>query len=740
MVKVSAVFFTVLMFSACVLSITSTAEADSFVFVSHMEPSEEVVFTLILRPQSAGHPANDDIETFGSRLEASGIRVLDSYGLMMTLSGNSSSIEGLFGTAMNYYGRTDQVTGSKTTYYSPEGSPAIPKEWSGMVAGIVGLDNRTMMRPFSDHEATAMRYGPFIPSASSLSGYSIMPSSEILPMEASGTPPYAPSDIRKAYGFDGLYGQGMDGKGVRIAVIAAYGSSTLENDLNKFDIDFGLPGFELEVWTPHDYVVGQDLAWAREATMDIEWVHAIAPSATIVLIVAPDSSINSMFGALNFAIFGNISDVISLSWGANEDQMSASGIRALDSLFQQAAAQGMSVFASSGDSGSYGTYLTPGPAVYPSSSPYVTSVGGTRLYFKASGGYMGEVAWSGSGGGRSIVFGRPSWQSGPLVPADGARTLPDVAMTADPIYGVHVVFNGQDVSTSGKGAGGTSLSSPLWAGLAALATQRAGGRIGLMNPSLYSVASSQNYTKDMHDISNGSNGFASGTGYDMATGLGSPNAPALLEDVAAYYGAPYWVGNGTATGNETTADSTSTSTTVSPSQNMTALEDRIAALEAKVAALEAWKAAIESWKTGTDTTIAGLLLRIALIEAKVITTTTTTTTTSTTSSTTTVASTIASSIPTTIASTTTIAAGGCGGTLIISKSFTSSGKVTCPAGGYSSCCVYETCVGKTVMLLPGQSYSRSCSHMWGADLYGTSSQTGTLMMATISESVGVSTR
>jgi hypothetical protein len=168
----------------------------------------------------------------------------------------------------------------------------------------------------------------------------------------------------------------------------------------------------------------------------------------------------------------------------------------------------------------------------------------------------------------------------------------------------------------------------------------------------------------------------------------------------------------------TTASATTTQSTI----DYEAIELRIAQLESKVAALESWKATIDSWKAGLDAAISSILLRLALIEAAVFPTSTTTTTTTIATTTTTVITTIATTIPTTsVITTTTAQPSQCEGNLISTYSFTSSGKVTCPSNGYSSCCVYESCANKAVTLAPGQSYSRTCSRKWTASLYGMTS-------------------
>jgi kumamolisin len=200
-----------------------------------------------------------------------------------------------------------------------------------------------------------------------------------------------------------------------------------------------------------------------------------------------------------------------------------------NNIFKQGAVQGQSWFAASGDSGSddCGNGGTSREVDFPASSPFITGVGGTTLAttFDSTGtatGYGSETAWSGGGGGKSMIFGKPSYQDG-VTPADGGRDVPDVSLEAGPTPGNLLVFNGRTYR-----AWGTSLAAPQWAGLAAIINQKMGGSgLGNANPRLYSLGMAAN---GFHDVTTGNNsngtttGFMAGLGYDQVTGWGSYNA------------------------------------------------------------------------------------------------------------------------------------------------------------------------------------------------------------------------
>ncbi len=284
---------------------------------------------------------------------------------------------------------------------------------------------------------------------------------------------------------------------------------------------------------PQRYVDG----WGLEEALDLEWSHAAAPGASIAMTFAPNSNLG-LYEAVDWLVSTHRVDVISLSWGEPDIGVynsyaspcsaacnaSADGsYEVLGPVLAAAALEGISVFAASGDCGSADG--TNGVSTnYPSSDPFVTGVGGTALAVSTGGTWEGEVAWSGNStgarspgcmnrggsGGGFAPFPRPWWQSGPGVPAPpGARGNPDVA--ADAATPVEIFEGG-----GAQGVIGTSVATPLWAGVAAIADQYAGGALGFLDPELYTILRSPNYATAFHDITSGNNGA-----YTRDHGVGS---------------------------------------------------------------------------------------------------------------------------------------------------------------------------------------------------------------------------
>lgn len=357
---------------------------------------------------------------------------------------------------------------------------------------------------------------------------------------------YTPSQILHAYGFDSLT---VNGGGQLIAIVDAYDDPTIQSDLQTF-IQAYMPTQTIHGVTdsctlqsgPHPcfqkaYPQGlpqPNGGWALEISLDVEWAHAIAPGADILLVEAASSSLSNLLGAVNYAVSSG-ARTISMSWGGSEFSMESS----YDSYF---AALGVMFTAASGDSGS-GTE-------WPAVSPYVVSVGGTTLSLDSVGDVLSETAWSGSGGGISAYETEPGYQSSYPIPATGGkRGNPDVSYDADPNTGVLVYdstpYNG---STGWFVVGGTSVGTPQWAALFALvaqARQAAGLSSQLSTTSatspVYSAASpplSATYSANFRDITSGSDGgrrcsiCAAGPGYDFVTGLGSPLANGLVPNLS----------------------------------------------------------------------------------------------------------------------------------------------------------------------------------------------------------------
>jgi subtilase family serine protease len=380
---------------------------------------------------------------------------------------------------------------------------------------------------------------------------------------ATGMPCYSPQEIRRAYGVNQLLQRGDDGKGETIVIFDSFGSPTIASDLAHFDAGYGLPAPpSFKILAPLG--TAHSLAWAGEVTLDVEWAHAMAPDASIVLMTSPVNETEGVhgmpqFNALeNYALDHHLGQVFSQSWGATENTLFTPAGRPIfgefEATYARAAATGVTVLASTGDSGSagYKTLKTfyPFPAVeFPASSPLVTAVGGTRLTASTKGVYQSEKVWNSDGGagggGISQFFKEPSYQKS--LPAatqkklGGHRGIPDISWNADPNTPVLIYMSAKVAGQAGYyGVGGTSEGSPDWAGLVADLDQATGHPLGLLNTTLYTLGKAGSAFHDVTVGNNGLNGvkgYSAAKGWDLASGFGSPNVNALVGAVLAKAGA-----------------------------------------------------------------------------------------------------------------------------------------------------------------------------------------------------------
>jgi subtilase family serine protease len=318
---------------------------------------------------------------------------------------------------------------------------------------------------------------------------------------------YAPAQIRHAYGIDAL---ATTGTGQTIAIVDAYGSPTLQADLNTFCAHWGLPSTTVQIIGGSSTA---DTGWALETALDVEWAHAAAPGARIVLSVARSSSTSDLLAAVDAAVNAG-ARVVSMSWGGGESSRET----LYDIHFNRL---GVTFIASSGDDGA--------GVEWPATSSYVLAVGGTSLTLDANSNRLSEVGWSGSGGGTSAVINRPSYQNGWT--SAKRRGSPDVSMVADPNTGLMVYDAG-----TWYVVGGTSAGAPIWTGVVALSNSlRIAGTLNSANTALYGLARNSSVlpysinARYFYDPKAGSNGgYSASGGYDFVTGLGSPVVNALV--------------------------------------------------------------------------------------------------------------------------------------------------------------------------------------------------------------------
>lgn len=393
-------------------------------------------------------------------------------------------------------------------------------------------------------------------------------------------PCYTPQQLRVAYGIQPLLDRGITGHGQTIVLpefppsvagsptavsgVEVPASSDIRQDLTRFDSMFGLPVARIQVVNSLAHAASPWLA-APEEVADTEVVHALAPDAAIreVLIPSPYTAsagkVSTAVGAaLRLALAQG--DVISLSAGAGEQCFTSAEVAQWHQVLQAAQRDRVTMVASMSDYGSATTACPPkrgSTAIkgvdLPASDPLTLAVGGTSLQAsQATGAYLSETAWNTSssaggpaagGGGFSGLFSRPAYQNG-TAGIGAARGAPDVAADADPGTGMALTFSDGGRHYILIGGGGTSVATPLWAAVIALADQYAGRHLGFVNPALYQIGHSIHYQQAFHDVTTGTNtvelgaqtitGYQAIPGWDPVTGWGSPNAQILVPLLARY--------------------------------------------------------------------------------------------------------------------------------------------------------------------------------------------------------------
>jgi subtilase family serine protease len=508
-----------------------------------------------------------------------------------------------FGTTFNDY----KVKG--IVVRSPSKALSVPTSLAASVTSVLGLDQSYRFVHTDRVGADSNPPGAFVNAppcstywAEKTTATTQTPIGTTLPTDGNGPIPYAPcgttpAQLQGAYGVAGSIAGGNDGHGQTVAVIDAYASPTIVNDVNTYSSRHGLPTFSgnqfSQVVAPGTFKRPQNPSqdpegWSGEETLDIEAVHSMAPGANIVYVGAPNKR-QDLDAALNHVVDRGLAQIVTNSYGFPTEFLPKGFIKPYNDTFIQAAIEGIGVYFSSGDSGDEIAAVGYRTADWPASSPWVTAVGGTSLAVGASNDYLFETGWGtirtglnaagtawdhstdtflyASGGGASCLFAQPWYQVGVVPDAVSThggrlcgsfkgRAVPDVSALGDPNTGMLVgqtqTFPDGTRKYSEYRVGGTSLSSPLFAGMMALADQKAGHHHGFANPAFYSAPAAA-----YHDIVNPASTVevvrsdyvnavdASGgyrftirkmnqtgtlhtvTGYDDVTGRGTPSASFL---------------------------------------------------------------------------------------------------------------------------------------------------------------------------------------------------------------------
>lgn len=544
-------------------------------------------------------PSRADVAAVVRWLKSQGFTIagIPANRLYVAATGTVAQAEIAFRVQLNEY----SVQG--LTLRAPASAVSISASLSGVVTAVVGLDQGGELT----HPLSSRIIAP--PPAGFRNGqpWSLFWGQTIattLPKAYGSAQPYAvrgytPAQLRGAYGVAGAIKRGNDGSGVTVAIIDAYAAPTIVYDVDRYSKDNGIPTFTggqfTQVWAPGlvaEPAQGDEQDWYGEETLDVEAVHSMAPGARIVYVGALTSSDTDMDAALNWVVDRRAARIVSNSYGDAGEGVPADLVKAESAIFVQAAVEGIGLYFSSGDDGDEVANLGERTVDWPTSSPWITDVGGTSLGVNARNGYAFETGWGttksvltdnvwsptppgdylyGSGGGTSKLFVEPWYQFGIVPKAIShyfsvvpGRAVPDVAMDGDPTTGMLVgetqTWSDGSVSYDTYRVGGTSVSCPLFAGVMALADQRAGHAHGFANPALYAALRRGAYRDVVDppgimaavrsDFANGEDATdgiiyslrtfnQTGTlhtlpGYDDVTGMGSPNGEAFLNALSRF--------------------------------------------------------------------------------------------------------------------------------------------------------------------------------------------------------------
>ena len=449
-----------------------------------------------------------------AQLRQAGLHASWSAGdTLLHVSGTAAAVERALGVRIEGY-----QGAAESHFYAPVGAPKLTGALGDVVQSVIGLDNYSKVHTLD---------------SPSLNGYT-------------------PTQVLGAYNFGPLYSADLKGQDQTVVFLEV--DQFLSSDLNGFSNKFGLPAATVSVHSKPDWGHPDPVDQSgSESDLDLEIVHAVAPSANLVY-YGTEPTLSTTVLAAQQAIADYPHAVFSVSLGQCElDEQQDPTAQAWDSVFQRLAATGGTAFVSSGDSGAFSCVHSQGKyqsdaqlnVSVPGSDPWVTTVGGTSLFVGSGDTYGSEGVWAntmtqwGGTGGLSTLFPRPSWQAGPGVQnqySNGKRQVPDVSAVADGNTGWQIDTNGKF-----SPVGGTSAAAPLWAALAALTNEALQQHdlpaMGFANPMIYYFGTNASALPGapFHDVTQGNNLYYPATpGWDFATGWGSPDAAAFVDDALAY--------------------------------------------------------------------------------------------------------------------------------------------------------------------------------------------------------------
>jgi subtilase family serine protease len=476
-------------------------------FIAQVNDPHSALYQHYLTPQQFAEryaPTQAQVDSVRKYLADQGLSVtgVASNRMAVDAKGTTAQLESAFHTSMSRY----HDAKLKRDFTANDSAPSVSSSIAPLISGVSGLNDHYVRHHQDVQPAATPKVG---------SG------------PAGG---YTPAELKGAYGINTI---GLDGSGQKVAVFEF--ANYVQTNIAQYSSHYGLG-------SPTPVKVNVDggnttLGDAEvEVELDIEVVNAIAPKANVDVYIAPNSDAGEI-DMWNQLVSNNV-PITSSSWGLCELDRTAANLSAVDNAAAQAAAQGMTFLSAAGDSGAYdcerdgGSNTTKLAVDFPGSDPNVTSVGGTDLAL-SGGGYGSESVWNESGGwsgggGVSNTYARPSWQTGPGVDTAAKRQVPDVSAVA--AGGEYSIYTQGSWTT----VGGTSASTPLWAGYLALVNQKAASqskpRVGAVNAKLYQIGASSGYGNAFHDVTTGNNRYYNAAAnFDKASGWGSPKAPGLTD-------------------------------------------------------------------------------------------------------------------------------------------------------------------------------------------------------------------